>query len=88
MKLFLLGILVNSSLAVNIRGNTDTEDLFNDDSQEAETLKSINDSEKALGYKLGNSFEQVATEEIMNTKNSLRFDQENEFTNFSARDVD
>jgi predicted RND superfamily exporter protein len=57
--------LINNTQAVNIKFNADVEDLFNDDSQEAETLKSISEAEKLHGKVLPASIADENLKEIL-----------------------
>ena len=50
---FAVAALVNNTSAIRSLG--DVSDLFNDDSEEMETQRSLRETEKEMGSKLGNS---------------------------------
>ena len=50
---FAVAALVNNTIAIRSLG--DVSDLFNDDSEEMETQRSLRETEKEMGSKLGNS---------------------------------
>jgi len=58
MKLTTITTFAVAALISNISAtklNPDVTDLFNDESEELETLKSLRETEKEMGTKLGNS---------------------------------
>lgn len=63
--------LINNTQA--IRDNADVTDLFNDDSQEAETMRSIAEAEKAHGKPLPASIADENLKEILVQKSNVEF---------------
>jgi hypothetical protein len=57
--------LINNTQAIRAFDNDDVSDLFNDDSQETETLKSIAEAEKVSGKKLPASIADENLKEIL-----------------------
>lgn len=68
----IIALLGNVS-AINLRDSADVTDLFNDDSQEAETLKSIADAEKAHGRSIPASIANENVKEILVQRSNVEF---------------
>jgi hypothetical protein len=75
--------LINSAYAINIRDSADESDLFNDDSQEAETLKSIKEAEALHGKALPASIADENLKEILVQKSKVEFGNDDEFIKLS-----
>ena len=79
MKLLAVLLLVNNISAISLRDDTDVTDLFNDDSQAEETLKSIKEAEKVSGKELPASIADQNMKEILTQKSIVHFDKDDEF---------
>ena len=71
--------LINNIQAIRSSANPDVSDLFNDDSQEAETLASIAEAEKATGHSLPASIADENLKEITVQKSKIEFGKDDEF---------
>lgn len=86
MKFVLLAALalVNNVDAMRLI-DSDVNDLFNDDSQEADTLASIQAAEKAHGIKLDSSIANDNMSQILGQKASVKFTDDDEFVKLEKR---
>lgn len=75
--------LINNTQAIRAFDNDDVSDLFNDDSQETETLKSIAEAEKVSGKKLPASIADENLKEILVQRSSIEFGNDDEFVKLS-----
>tara|TARA_B110000285_G_C14914304_1_gene509454 strand:+ start:80 stop:295 length:216 start_codon:yes stop_codon:yes gene_type:complete len=71
MKFFALAALLATVAAVNLRDDADVTDLFNDNSDEIETQKSIAAAEKIHGSKISGDIAGESTAEILTQKASV-----------------
>jgi hypothetical protein len=63
--LAIAALLATSVAAVNLRDDADVTDLFNDNSDEIETMKSIAAAEKIHGSKISGDIAGESTNEIL-----------------------
>ena len=75
--------LINNTQAIRSSDNTDVSDLFNDESQEAETLLSIKEAEKATGHSLPASIADENLKEITVQKSKIELGTDGEFVKLS-----
>ena len=74
MKFIVLACLIQTGATVALRDDADVTDLFNDNADEIETMKSIASAEKVHGSKISQEISSESTKEILSQKSSVKFD--------------